>query len=103
MNVWLVTYRVSCLVLAAAVVAGIVEIFLPKIRENEAKQKRAAMIEAENRQKEDSTRKLRDQQERFDTDPAYVERVARDTLGKVKPDEVIFRFTDPETNAPAAP
>lgn len=102
MNVWLVTYRVSCLVLAAAAVAGMVEIFLPKIRENEAKQKRVAALAEENRQKEEASRELRKRQERFATDPDYVERVARETLGKVRPDEVIFRFSDAETNAPGA-
>ncbi len=103
MNVWLVIYRVSCLVLAATVIAGIVDIFLPKIRENEASQVCAANLEEENHRKEEETRALRKQRERFITDPAYVERVARETLGKVRPDEVIFRFADPETNAPASP
>jgi cell division protein FtsB len=60
---------------------------------------RAAMLEEENRLKADRTRELRDRQDRFHNDPAYVERVARETLGKVRPDEVIFRFTDPETNS----
>ncbi len=103
MNVWLVTYRVACLVLVAAAVAGIVEIFLPKIRENEAKQKFVTTLAEENRRKEESTRELRERQDRFVTDPAYVERVARETLGKVRPDEVIFRFSDSETNTPASP
>ncbi len=99
MNSWLVVYRVSCAVLAATVIVGLVDIFLPKIRENEAKQKRVAILEEENRLKFEGARELRKRQDRFQDDPAYVERVARETLGKVRPDEVIFRFTDPETNS----
>ncbi|HEX2851921.1 MAG TPA: septum formation initiator family protein [Opitutaceae bacterium] len=32
--------------------------------------------------------------ERLRTDPAYVERVIRNRLGYVKPDEIIFRFPE---------
>ena len=43
-------------------------------------------------------RSLQEKQKRFSTGPAYVERVARET-GMVKPDEVVFQYT----NTPAGP
>ena len=99
MNVWVIIYRVSCAALAAMVIAAVVSVFLPKIREVEAKREKAAVMEEEIRVKADMTQDLKNRQERFRTDPAYVERVARDELGKAKPDEVIFRFPEPDTNA----
>ena len=99
MNVWVIIYRVSCAALAAMVIAAVVSVFLPKIREVEAKREKAAVMEEEIRVKADMTQDLKNRQERFRTDPAFVERVARDELGKAKPDEVIFRFPEPDTNA----
>jgi cell division protein FtsB len=99
MNVWLAIYRISCAVLAVAVIAGLMEIFLPKIRENAARQKHISILEEQNRLKEEAARELRARRERFQDDPLYVERMAREKLGKIRPDEVIFRFTDHSTNS----
>ncbi len=103
MNIWLVIYRVSCAAFAVIVIIAVVSIFLPRIRENEERQKRAAVLEEENRAKAEMTEELRDRQEQFRSDPRYVERIAREKLGKAKPGEVIFRFTDTETNAVRRP
>lgn len=103
MNVWLIVHRVSCAVLASVVIVALAGVFMPKIREHEALRKRSDALEEEIRVKSDMTRELRYRQERFRSDPGYVERVAREKLGKAKPGEIIFRFAEPETNAVPGP
>lgn len=98
MNFWLVVYRTAWVMLLAVVILGVVSLFLPKIRQNEERQRRAAELEAHNRVREDQLKQLRSQQERFQSDPGYVERIAREELGKAKPGETVFRFTDRKTN-----
>ncbi len=98
MNIWLVVYRVACVAFAAIVIVAVLNIFLPRIRENEEKRKTSATMEEQSRAAEDMTKELRDQQERFRRDKKYLERVAREELGKAKPGETIFRFPNTETN-----
>lgn len=47
-------------------------------------------LQAKNRQLEEEIRRLRD-------DPAYIERVARERLGMVRRDEVVYQFARPGT------
>jgi cell division protein FtsB len=72
---------------------GLICIFLPRCHHLRQLQQRKAELQAENRETEAMTRALQAKQKRFSTDPAYVERVARET-GMVKPDEVVFQYTD---------
>ncbi len=98
MNIWLIIYRVSCVVFIAILVIGVVNIFLPKIRQNVEKQNKTTVMEEENRTMEDMIKQLRKKQEQFVSDPKYVERIAREKLGKAKQGETIFRFNDRNTN-----
>ncbi len=98
MNIWLTIYRLACAALALIFVIATVAFFLPKVRQAQERMRRVAVIEEENRVKEEQTKRLRQQQERFVSDPKYVERVAREELGKAKPGETIFRFIDKKTN-----
>ena len=98
MNIWLIIYRVSCVVLIAILIIGIINIFLPKIHQNTAKQNKIMVMEEENRATEDMIKQLRKKQEQFVSDPKYVERIAREKLGKAKQGETIFRFNDRNTN-----
>lgn len=97
MNYWLVIYRVLCITLAVILVVGVIIFFLPKIRQNEERQRKAVALEEEIQVKEDMIKQLRKQSERFKTETG-VERVAREELGKVRPGETVFRFTDRKTN-----
>ncbi len=98
MNLWLTIYRLACAAFAVILVIAILAVFFPKVRQARERTRRAAVLEEENRAKEEQIKRLRQQQERFATDPGYVERVAREELGKVKPDETIFRFSERKTN-----
>jgi len=99
MNVWLTIYRTAMIVFVAMVIVAIVSLFLPKIRQNQERQRKLAVLEEENRAKEDMIKQLQSQQDQFLSDSRYVERVAREELGKAKTGETIFRFTERKTNA----
>lgn len=98
MNVWLVVYRFAAVAFVAVVIVGVVSLFLPKLRANEEYQRKVSALEEANRVKEQDVNALRKQQDRFLTDPVYVEKIAREDLGKAKPGETIFRFSDRRTN-----
>ena len=99
MKIWLTIYRVAMIVFVAIVIIAVVSLFLPKIRQNRERQRKLTIMEEENRAKEDMIRQLQSQQDQFLSDSRYVERVAREELGKAKAGETIFRFTEPKTNA----
>jgi cell division protein FtsB len=93
MNVWPTIYRSTWVILILLVIAGLVAIFVPKCRNLRQMQQRKAALQQENAEVEARTLALRQKQERFNTDPAYVERVARE-IGMVRPDETVFHFTN---------
>lgn len=66
-------------------------IFVPKFRELEDLQRRRDGLQGIVRAVDDDTRDLRLKQERFSSDPEYVERVAKDA-GMIKTNEVLFKF-----------
>ncbi len=51
-----------------------------------------------NRQIEKENQTLRTEIKSFHSDPAYIEKVARDELGMVRPGEVIYQFNDNPKN-----
>ena len=82
------------MVFIALVICGLASIFMPTLRENQERQRRASVLEEEIRNKEEAIQQLRHQRERFLTDPKFVEDVAREEFGKAKTGETIFRFSD---------
>jgi cell division protein FtsB len=98
MKFWLILYRIATVVFFVAVVIAIISAFVPKIRQNQERQRKIAALEEENRQKEEALKNLRKQQEQLATDPKYVEKLAREELGKAKAGETIYRFGKPKTN-----
>jgi cell division protein FtsB len=96
MNFWVVLYRIAWIVVIVALTIGIVCVFLPKCYSYQELKKRRQALEESNVRTEARIRGLERRQERFRTDPEYVERVAREQ-GMVKPGETVFRFAG--TNA----
>ena len=80
MNVWITIYRSATIIFVAMVIVAVVSLFLPKIRQNQERQRKLAILEEENRAKEDMVKQLQAQQDRFLSDSRYVERVAREEL-----------------------
>jgi cell division protein FtsB len=62
-------------------------------KKREASLKRIITLEKENQRLLDDIRRLQN-------DPAYIESVARRELGLIKADEILYRFTDGERDAP---
>ena len=83
--------------LGLAFLLSLASLFLPKFRQLRARQREVARMEEQYRAREEAYQQLIQKEERFATDPRFVERVAREELGKAKPGEIIFRFS--ETNA----
>lgn len=99
MNFWLTLYRIASAIFMVVVIIAVISAFLPKIRQNQERQRKITVLEEENRRKEEVVKTLRKQQDQLATDPKYVERLAREELGKAKSGETIYRFTGRKTNA----
>jgi cell division protein FtsB len=95
MNLWVLIYRFAWLVVIASCAVAIVCVFLPKTHNYQTLQKRKDALEQGNALMEARERQLEQNQKRFRSDPAFVERVAREQ-GMAMPGETIFRF--PATN-----
>ena len=95
MNFWVLVYRFAWMVVIAFCVMALVCFFLPKTHNYQALQKRKMALEQGNALIESKVRQLQQNQKRFQADPAYVERVAREQ-GMAMAGETIFRF--PSTN-----
>ena len=93
MNIWNVIYRFSWGVLAVLVLAGLVLVFTPKTRKLAYLQRVKQQIEERNAAKAAQIKDLQIRQERFISDPEFVERTAREA-GMVTADEVVYKFVD---------
>jgi cell division protein FtsB len=96
MNFWVLIYRFAWLVVITSCVVAVVCVFLPKTHNYQTLQKRKDGLEQGNALMESRDRQLQQNQKRFRSDPAFVERVAREQ-GMAMPGETIFRF--PATNS----
>ena len=98
MNYWVVIYRFSWLVLVLLLVIGLACIFIPKFREVNELQDRRNELRRKVQATEQATMALRVKQERFSSDPEYVERIAKEA-GMIKPTEILFKFTNDNSRA----
>jgi cell division protein FtsB len=74
----------------------VVCVFVPRAHTHQELQRRKRALEEGNARLESKIRQLDEKQQRFRTDPDFVERIAREQ-GMAKPGETIFRFA--ATNA----
>ena len=93
MTVFAVLRRFVWLLLAVLFAVGLACVFVPPSRHLRELQRRRADLMAENLRTQELIRELRAKQQRFDADPSFVERTARET-GRVKTNEVVFKFQD---------
>ncbi len=68
-------------------------LFVPKWEEYKQLQAKQHSLSVENANKVELTKQLKTKQERFSTEPAFVERTAREA-GMVTKDEVVYKFKD---------
>ena len=93
MSPWVVIYRSMWGLLLTLVVIGLICVFTPKCQSIRELQRKKATIQEENRRIDQATQELRLKRERFESEPAFVERVAREA-GMVRMDEVMFQVTN---------
>lgn len=96
MNIWNIIYRFSWGLLAILIVVGFILIFTPKVRLWAGLQRDKTEIETRIAEKTGLTKELQIRQERFISDPEFVEHTARE-LGLVMAGEVVYKFTNEQT------
>ncbi len=99
MSTWRLIYRFSWALLGVLVIIGLLCVFTPKCRSLSRLQTTRNTLQEQNEAKEEEIKDLKIKQERFTTEPAFVERTARES-GMVKPDEVVYKFTDANGKVP---
>lgn len=104
MNFWVMIYRAGWAALAVLVAIMLSAIFVPQIKQYHELRRKEAAIQDDLRLEEEILQHLKEQQEKLQTDPRFVEKVAREELGFAKPGETVFKFVDEEPQTrPAAP
>ena len=98
MNFWLAVYKGALIAFVAMAIIAVVCLFKPKFRQNQEYQRTLSTLKEENLDREKEIKRLQAQQNQFLSDPGYVERIAREELGKVREGETVFRFTERKTN-----
>lgn len=98
MNIWGIIYRFSWGLLAVLAVVGLFLVFTPKTRKLAYLQRVKAEIEGRNAEKADQIKELQSRQERFISDPEFVEHTAREA-GLVMPDEIVYKFTNEQSHS----
>ena len=93
MNVWVIIYRVTWVLIAVVLLGVVVVLFIPKYAKYKDMQKEQALRQEEKQLLELKAERLQLKQERFATDPAFVERTARGE-GMVKSNETVCKLTD---------
>jgi cell division protein FtsB len=101
MNFWVLIYRIGWIALAILLVIAVTSMFLPQIRQYQELRRKEAVLQEDIRLEEEMMKHLKDQQQRLQADPRFVEKIAREEFGLAKPGETVFKFVDeePPTNA----
>lgn len=69
-------------------------VFRPVLEERTALEAKKAELEVKVADLEAQLKELRENQARLESDPRFVEKVAREDLGYAKPGETVFRFVE---------
>ncbi len=89
MNYWAIIYRFAMALLIVLLVVGLIFVFLPPSHEIRQYHRKRVELTTENVRLEEQVRALKEKQDQFRNDPAFVERTAREA-GMIKSNE--FRF-----------
>ena len=85
---------IAIVLLGAAILAF--RFYVPKIREERALKAELELKKQDFQREAEELRMLRLKQEKLQTDPHFIEKIAREDLGYSKPGETVFRFVDEE-------
>ena len=93
MSLWEAVQRILLILIAVACIIGMICKFVPKYSKYRALQQQKAALEEQRRLAERRIRRFQTQQAQMASDPAFVERTARD-LGMVKSNETVCKMTE---------
>ncbi len=93
MNFWRTIYRISWALFAVLAISGLLYIFVPQCRSISRLQKQKKVLAKKNENTEREISALKTKRDRFTSDPAFVERTARE-MGMIKPGEIMYRFKE---------
>lgn len=96
MNFWKLIYKSAWVALGVLAVIGLAMLFWPKWKEYRGYEQRREEARRQIEEEEERYLHLKTQQERFRTDPRFVEQVAHD-LGMAKTNEVLFKFKEEDS------
>ena len=91
MSYWSVIWRFTWIVTAVLLVVGLVALFMPKLRSYRDLQARRLTLTEDNVKLRWQIHELEQNQQRFKTNPEFVERLAREQ-GRVKPGETLYKI-----------
>jgi cell division protein FtsB len=101
-NLWTRLQSLGVLVFAGIVGFGVVLLFVPILQHRHAMRLEISRLDEEIARQETLEKQQKMEIEALKTDPGYVERMARNKLNLVRPNEVIFRFEPRPTTATPA-
>ena len=100
LGIWSKLTKIVVGLVVFAVVLLIGVSYLPLIQQNERMQKEKLLLETELQKQTQTNKWLQAEISALRNDPKTVERLARETLGYAKSNEIVIRFEPPVTNAP---
>ncbi len=95
---WLRVQSMGYWMFLAIVAVGVVLLFVPLWHRQYALQRENRRLEANVMRLEALEKQYKSEIEALKTDPTYVERIAREKLNLVKPNETVFQFPAGTTN-----
>lgn len=98
-TIWARLQSFGFAVFAGVVALGVVLLFLPLLAQRRSMQAESQRLDREISRQESIEQKQKTEIDALRTDPAFVERTARDKLNLARQNETIFRFEQP----PATP
>lgn len=96
LGIWDKLSKVAIFLLFMAGMTWVFFWYLPLIQKNQNYRKRLLGLEAEIAQEEKLSRRLKSNIDAVQNDPKRIERLARETLGWARTNEVLVRFEEPK-------
>jgi len=93
MSIWSNIYKWCFGLVGVIIVIACILLFIPRLRRLGDLQVRKTELETRNAEQAEQIKALQIKQERFNSDPEFVEHTARQT-GRIMPDEIVYRFTN---------
>jgi len=95
-NLWLRLQSLGFVMFVAVLLGGVAVLFLPQLQRRHVLQQELQALNQRISQAENRENQLKAEINALESDATYVERVARQKLNLVRPNETIFRF-EPRT------